>query len=148
MEIELRSGAMDDAAREILAQLLRIDELAPHADRRARVDARAGRRPTRRLSASTPPSTPSSPAGNYMDAAAMLQEFVTRVSGQIGALLKLVEICVDGGLEATMYESAGDASPTPISSADRAPRPASSPKTSSRASRGSTRTSSASAARW
>ena len=44
-------------------------------------------------------------AGNYMDAAAILQEFVTRVSGQIGALLKLVEICVDGGLEATMYEA-------------------------------------------
>jgi tetratricopeptide (TPR) repeat protein len=44
-------------------------------------------------------------AGNYMDAAAILQEFVTRVSGQIAALLKLVEICVDGGLEATMYEA-------------------------------------------
>jgi Tfp pilus assembly protein PilF len=40
-----------------------------------------------------------------MDAAAILQEFTTRVSGQIGALLKLVEICVDGGLEATMYET-------------------------------------------
>jgi tetratricopeptide (TPR) repeat protein len=40
-----------------------------------------------------------------MDAAAILQEFVTRVSGQIAALLKLVEICVDGGLEATMYEA-------------------------------------------
>ena len=80
-------------------------QLAPVEDRRARLDARPGRRPTRRLSASTPPSTPSSHAGNYMDAAAMLQEFVTRVSGQIGALLKLVEICVDGGLEATMYEA-------------------------------------------
>ena len=44
-------------------------------------------------------------SGNYMDAAAILQEFVTRVSGQIAALLKLVEICVDGGLEATMYEA-------------------------------------------
>ena len=63
------------------------------------------RRPKVRSSASTPPWTPSSPAGNYMDAAAILQEFVTRVSGQIDALLKLVEICVDGGLEATMYET-------------------------------------------
>ena len=35
----------------------------------------------------------------------MLQEFATRVSGQIAALLKLVEICVDGGLEATMYKA-------------------------------------------
>ena len=43
--------------------------------------------------------------GNYMDAAAILQEFVTRVPGQIPSLLKLVEICVDGGLEAIMYET-------------------------------------------
>ena len=42
---------------------------------------------------------------NYMDAAALLQEFATRVPGQIAALLKLVEICVDGGLEAVMYET-------------------------------------------
>jgi tetratricopeptide (TPR) repeat protein len=43
--------------------------------------------------------------GNYMDAAAILQEFATRVPGQIASLLKLVEICVDGGLEAIMYET-------------------------------------------
>jgi tetratricopeptide (TPR) repeat protein len=35
----------------------------------------------------------------------VLQEFTTRVPGQVNALLKLVEICVDGGLEATMYET-------------------------------------------
>jgi tetratricopeptide (TPR) repeat protein len=103
MEIELRSGATD-SAREILAQLLHTDEslrtkivelawtIAPTAPEGAfvcidtAVDAELS-------------------AGNYMDAAAILQEFVTRVSGQIGALLKLVEICVDGGLEATMYEA-------------------------------------------
>jgi tetratricopeptide (TPR) repeat protein len=103
MEIELRSGAMD-SAREILSQLLHSDEalrtkivelawtLAPAAPEAAfvcidtAVDAELA-------------------AGNFMDAAAILQEFVTRVSGQIAALLKLVEICVDGGLEATMYEA-------------------------------------------
>ena len=103
MEIELRNGAMDNA-RDILSQLLFIDDslrskiielawtLAPAAPEGAfvcidtAVDAELK-------------------AGNYMDAAAILQEFVTRVSGQIGALLKLVEICVDGGLEATMYEA-------------------------------------------
>jgi tetratricopeptide (TPR) repeat protein len=103
MEIELRSGAMD-SAREILALLLHSDEalrtkiielawtLAPVSPEGAfvcidtAVDAELA-------------------AGNYMDAAAILQEFVTRVSGQISALLKLVEICVDGGLEATMYEA-------------------------------------------
>ncbi len=42
---------------------------------------------------------------SYADAATVLQEFVTRVPGQIPALLKLVEVCVDGGLEAAMYET-------------------------------------------
>jgi tetratricopeptide (TPR) repeat protein len=36
-------------------------------------------------------------------AAAALHEFVTRVPNQIPALMKLVEICVDGGLESTMH---------------------------------------------
>jgi tetratricopeptide (TPR) repeat protein len=36
-------------------------------------------------------------------AASALHEYVTRVSGHIPALMKLVEVCVDGGLEATMY---------------------------------------------
>jgi tetratricopeptide (TPR) repeat protein len=36
-------------------------------------------------------------------AASALHEYTTRVSGHIPALMKLVEVCVDGGLEATMY---------------------------------------------
>jgi tetratricopeptide (TPR) repeat protein len=36
-------------------------------------------------------------------AVAVLQEFVTRVPNHIAALMRLVEICVDGGLEATMF---------------------------------------------
>ena len=44
-------------------------------------------------------------AENWADAAAVLQEFATRAPGQIPALLKLVEICVDGGLESTMYQA-------------------------------------------
>lgn len=42
-------------------------------------------------------------AGEFAEAAAILQEFVTRVPRHIAALLKLVELCVDGGLEAAMY---------------------------------------------
>ena len=38
-------------------------------------------------------------------AAAALQEFVTRVPNHIPALMRLVEICVDGGLESTMYSA-------------------------------------------
>jgi tetratricopeptide (TPR) repeat protein len=38
-------------------------------------------------------------------AAAALQEFVTRVPNHVSALMRLVEICVDGGLESTMYSA-------------------------------------------
>jgi tetratricopeptide (TPR) repeat protein len=41
--------------------------------------------------------------GDFAAAAAALQEFVTRVPSHVPALLRLVEICVDGGLEAAMY---------------------------------------------
>jgi tetratricopeptide (TPR) repeat protein len=43
--------------------------------------------------------------GEFAEAASILQEFAARVPGQVNALLKLVEVCVDGGLEATMYEA-------------------------------------------
>ena len=42
---------------------------------------------------------------DWPGAAAVLQEFVTRVPNHIPALMRLVEICVDGGLEATMYSA-------------------------------------------
>ena len=44
---------------------------------------------------------------DWPGAAAALQEFVTRVPNHIPALMRLVEICVDGGLEATMYSAQG-----------------------------------------
>jgi tetratricopeptide (TPR) repeat protein len=40
---------------------------------------------------------------DWPGAAAVLQEFVTRLPNHVPALMRLVEICVDGGLEATMY---------------------------------------------
>jgi tetratricopeptide (TPR) repeat protein len=42
---------------------------------------------------------------DWPGAAAVLQEFVTRVPNHIPALMRLVEICVDGGLESTMYSA-------------------------------------------
>ena len=44
-------------------------------------------------------------AADWPGAAAVLQEFVTRVPNHIPALMHLVEICVDGGLESTMYSA-------------------------------------------
>jgi tetratricopeptide (TPR) repeat protein len=42
---------------------------------------------------------------DYAAAAVALHEFTTRVRHHLIALMRLVEICVDGGLEATMYEA-------------------------------------------
>src|SRR5205814_4121965 len=42
---------------------------------------------------------------DWAAAPSALQEFVTRVPNHIPALMRLVEICVDGGLEATMYSA-------------------------------------------
>lgn len=102
-EIELRSGHLAPV-RELFSDVLKT-----HPESRGRIVELAWS------------VADSSPAGalmcidtvvdvelartNFMDAAALLQEFATRVPGQIAALLKLVEICVDGGLEAVMYET-------------------------------------------
>lgn len=43
--------------------------------------------------------------GDFAAAAAALHELVTRVGDHIIALMRLVEVCVDGGLEATMYSA-------------------------------------------
>lgn len=102
-DVELRAGALDKA-REVLTTLLRIDPGRRHAigalawsviDENpdaaflcidAAVDAMAG-------------------ASEFDDAASLLREFVTRRPAHVGALLKLVEICVDGGFESAMYET-------------------------------------------
>src|SRR6185436_15479068 len=44
-------------------------------------------------------------AREFDDAASLLQEFVTRRPSNITALLKLVEVCVDGGLESMMCDA-------------------------------------------
>ena len=44
-------------------------------------------------------------AGDHTQAASILLEFIARVPRHIPTLLKLVEVCVDGGLEKTMYEA-------------------------------------------
>jgi tetratricopeptide (TPR) repeat protein len=44
-------------------------------------------------------------ASRFDEAAALLQGFIERVPGHIPALLKLVEVCVDGGLEEAMYQT-------------------------------------------
>ena len=102
-DLELRSGELDQA-RAILPQLLAIDR-----DLRNRVVDLAWT-----LTAVNQDAAfvciecavdASLAASAYDDAAAVLQEFITRLPNHIPALLKLVEICVDGGLETTMYDA-------------------------------------------
>ena len=42
---------------------------------------------------------------DFAAAAVALQEFTSRVPSHVVGLMRLVEICVDGGIEATMYEA-------------------------------------------
>jgi tetratricopeptide (TPR) repeat protein len=102
VDLELRSGRLEQG-REILAPLV------ADSDTRGKVVELAWS-----LAATSPDASfacvdvvvdASTAAADFEDAAAVLQEFVTRVPDQIPALLKLVEICVDGGLETTMYEA-------------------------------------------
>jgi tetratricopeptide (TPR) repeat protein len=43
--------------------------------------------------------------GEHERAAAILREFTSRIPRHVPTLLKLVEVCIDGGLESTMYEA-------------------------------------------
>jgi tetratricopeptide (TPR) repeat protein len=102
-DIELRSGQLD-RAREILPKLLSLN----HESRRSVIDLAWD------LAASAPEAAfvcvdgvvdAAVRAREFEEAAAVLQEFVSRQTADIPALLKLVEVCVDGGLEATMYDA-------------------------------------------
>ena len=103
LEIELRAGEME-SARALLSEMLATDEsLGPRIMELA-WSLGDGHPDAAFLCIDTSVDAALAEK-NYMDAAALLQEFATRVPGQIASLLKLVEICVDGGLEAAMYET-------------------------------------------
>jgi len=102
-DIELRSGRSDQL-REILQTLLSAD--------------RGARQSVLNLAWTFLDSSPDAAfvcvdaavdaaihAREFDDAASLLQEFVTRRPSNITALLKLVEVCVDGGLESMMCDA-------------------------------------------
>ena len=102
-DIELRSGRSDQL-REILQTLLSAD--------------RGARQSVLNLAWTFLESSPDAAfvcvdaavdaaihAREFDDAASLLQEFVTRRPSNITALLKLVEVCVDGGLESMMCDA-------------------------------------------
>jgi tetratricopeptide (TPR) repeat protein len=100
LDIDLKSGRLDDA-RQLLPELL---ALGPEA-----------RQDVTELAWSTAATGPDAAfviveaivetavaAGSFSEGATILQDFVARVPGHIPALLKLIEACVDGGLEPAM----------------------------------------------
>jgi tetratricopeptide (TPR) repeat protein len=103
VEMECKAGRLD-AARELLPGLLEGGR-----DQRQRVVdlawGLAGSDPGAAFVLVEAAADAAMAQAEFADAAAVLKEFVTRVPRQIPALLKLVEVCVDGGLEAEMYET-------------------------------------------
>jgi tetratricopeptide (TPR) repeat protein len=103
LEVELKSGRLDEV-RELIPALLGLGR----DERQKVVD----------LAWSTAETNPDgayvlveavvnadAAANEFDDAAAILQEFVARIPKYIPALLRLIEICVDGGLEASMQDA-------------------------------------------
>jgi len=103
VDLDLRVGAVE-SARQLMPSLLRAD----YGARYRLLD----------LGESLGVSSPDAPfacvdavvdaaieTSDFQEAATTLQNFVGRVPGQITALLKLVEVCVDGGFESAMYEA-------------------------------------------
>jgi tetratricopeptide (TPR) repeat protein len=104
LDIDLRAGDLDQA-RELLPKLFALNP-----DLRSRAVEMAWAL----LSDSLPDAAyvcidaavdATIAAREFEDAASVLQEFVTRRSAHVPALLRLVEVCVDGGLESTMYDA-------------------------------------------
>lgn len=102
-EMELSAGRRDEG-RAALARALELDPtqrepIVALGCRLAEQDADAG------YAAIEAVAEAALAGGDAAAAAAALHEFVTRVRDHIVALMRLVEVCVDGGLEATMYSA-------------------------------------------
>jgi tetratricopeptide (TPR) repeat protein len=103
LEVELHAGQLDNA-RQILPQLL-----AAGTEQRQKIVELAW------STAATDPAAAfvlvealvdaESAADDHADAATLLQEFVARVPNHIPAIMKLIEVCVDGGLESGMNDA-------------------------------------------
>ncbi|HSK11055.1 MAG TPA: tetratricopeptide repeat protein, partial [Vicinamibacterales bacterium] len=100
-EIELASGNAEEG-REVLARVLqaeprRREEVVLLGCRLCEKDREAG------FQCVDLATDVAIAEHDWASAASGLHEYTTRVPGHIPALMKLVEVCVDGALEATMY---------------------------------------------
>ena len=104
VDIELRAGELDQA-RELLPKLLTLNRDLRHRVTELGWKLLSGALPDAAFVCVDAAVDAAVAAREFDDAASVLQEFVARRSPHIPALLKLVEVCVDGGLEATMYDA-------------------------------------------
>jgi tetratricopeptide (TPR) repeat protein len=102
-EIELRGNRLAEGKTAVM-QAMRLDSNQAQAAvvlgcKLAEVNADAGYQPIEAV------ADAALAANDFAAAAVALHEFTTRVPSHLIALMRLVEICVDGGLESTMYEA-------------------------------------------
>ena len=105
VEVELRGGR-HEPAREVLERILTLtpdarDQVTALGWALSETDVDAGFVCLDQVVKVT------TAAADWDGAAALLQEFVARAPNHVPALVKLVEVCVDAGLEAPMYGAQG-----------------------------------------
>jgi tetratricopeptide (TPR) repeat protein len=103
VDLDLRAGALE-SARQLMPSLLKADYGSRY--KLLEIGASLGEsRPDAAFACVDAVVDAAVEASDFQEAATTLQTFVGRVPGQITALLKLVEVCVDGGFESAMYEA-------------------------------------------
>jgi tetratricopeptide (TPR) repeat protein len=103
VDLDLRAGALE-SARQLMPSLLKADYGSRH--KLLEIGESLGESsPDAAYACVDAVVDAAVAASDFQEAATTLQTFVGRVPGQITALLKLVEICVDGGFESAMYEA-------------------------------------------
>ena len=104
LDIELRAGDWEQA-RQLLPKLLARRRELRHDIIEMGWTLLASRPPEGAFVCIDAAVDASLAANEFDEAASILQEFIARRSGYVPALLKLVEVSVDGGLETTMYDA-------------------------------------------
>ena len=104
LDIELRAGQLE-AARELLRNLLTLNNGLRHDIANMGWTLLSDSLPEAAFVSIDAAVDAAVAVREFDEAASLLQEFIARGSPHVPALLKLVEVCVDGGLEATMYDA-------------------------------------------
>ena len=103
VELNLRSGRIDEA-RGLMSELLAGDRELGHR-LLATAWAICESEPEAAYATVETVADAAIASSDFAQAAGHLEEFARRRPGHVPTLLKLVEVCVDGGLEASMYQA-------------------------------------------